>query len=98
MRRFLILAFAAFSAFWGQAAHADATTTYGTLVCTSAGTIAAADANFAITDLVTISLNLVGGTISTAPAVKTVTAGTGFSVLCATSDTSTYNWTAVKYK
>jgi hypothetical protein len=41
---------------------------------------------------VVISLNSAGGTISTAPAMKTVTAGTGFTVLCGAADTSTYNY------
>ncbi len=33
-----------------------------------------------------------GCTVAAAPAMKTVTAGTGFTVLCATSDTSTYTY------
>lgn len=52
-------------------------------------------ANFAITDLVVISLNTVGGTVGATPAVKTVTAGTGFTVAGTASDTSTYNYKVI---
>lgn len=41
---------------------------------------------------VSISLNTAGGTITTSPAMKSVTPATGFTVLCATLDTSTYNY------
>lgn len=64
----------------------------GTFVCTGAGTISIANANEAITSDVVISLNIAGGTITTPPAMKTVTAGTGFTVLCGATDTSTYNY------
>lgn len=68
----------------------------GTFICTSGGTITVANTNVAITDAIVISLNTVGGTVSTTPSVKTITAGTGFSALCATSDTSTYNYALIK--
>ena len=64
----------------------------GTFTCTSGGTITIANANELATSDVIISLNAQGGTISTPPGMKTVTAGTGFTVLCATSDTSVYNY------
>jgi hypothetical protein len=48
--------------------------------------------NGLITSDVTISLNTPGGTISTAPAMKTTTAGTGFTVLCGAADSSVYNY------
>ena len=63
-----------------------------TFTCTSGGTITISNTNELATSDVIISLNTAGGTISTAPAMKTVTAGTGFTVLCATLDTSTYNY------
>jgi hypothetical protein len=63
----------------------------GTFVCTAAGTITIANTHELATSDVVISLNTAGGTISTAPAMKTVTPGTGFTVLCGT-DTSTYNY------
>lgn len=68
----------------------------GTFVCTSGGTIPVSNSNIAITDAIIISLNTVGGTISTAPSVSVITAASGFSAKCATSDTSTYNYSLVK--
>ncbi len=64
----------------------------GTFVCTGAGTITISNANMAATSNVIISMNAQGGTITTPPAMKTVTATTGFTVLCGASDTSTYNY------
>lgn len=67
----------------------------GTFVCTSGGTITISNTSIAITDAIIISLNTVGGTISTTPAVNTITATTGFTAKCATSDTSTYNYAII---
>jgi hypothetical protein len=64
----------------------------GTFVCTAAGTITISNTNELLTSDVIISLNTAGGTISTSPAMKTVTSGTGFTVLCGAADTSTYNY------
>lgn len=64
----------------------------GTFVCTGAGTITISNANEAATSDVIISMNAQGGTITTPPAMKTVTGGTGFTVLCGATDTSTYNY------
>jgi hypothetical protein len=64
----------------------------GTFVCTSGGTITIANTNELASSDVVISLNTLGGAITTAPAMATVTAGTGFTVKCASGDTSTYNY------
>lgn len=64
----------------------------GTFVCTSGGSITVANANMLVTSNVIISLNTAGGTVSTPPAMKSVATGTNFIALCATSDTSTYNY------
>jgi hypothetical protein len=64
----------------------------GTFVCTGGGTITISNANEAATSDVIISMNTAGGTITTPPAMKTVTAATGFTVLCGATDTSTYNY------
>lgn len=64
----------------------------GTFVCTAGGTITISNTNELATSDVIISMNAQGGTITTQPAFKTVTAGTGFTVLCGASDTSTYNY------
>jgi hypothetical protein len=64
----------------------------GTFICTGGGTISVPNANMLATSTVIISLNAQGGTITTSPAMKTVTATTGFTVLCGATDTSTYNY------
>lgn len=69
-----------------------ATARKGTFTCTAAGTITIANALEQLSSDVVISLNSQSGTISTPPAMKTVTAGTGFTVLCGVADTSVYNY------
>lgn len=64
----------------------------GTFTCTGAGTITISNTNEAVTSDVVISMNTAGGTITTPPAMSTVTAGTGFTVLCGATDTSVYNY------
>lgn len=64
----------------------------GTFTCTNGGTIAVSNTNMASTSNVIISMSSQGGTITTPPAFKTVTGGTGFSVLCGATDTSVYNY------
>jgi hypothetical protein len=64
----------------------------GIFVCTNAGTITISNTLESATSDVVISMNAQGGTITTPPAMKTVTAGTGFTVLCGVTDTSTYNY------
>jgi len=64
----------------------------GTFVCTNAGTITISNTNGVATSDIIITMNTAGGTITTPPAFKTVTAGTGFTVLCGATDTSTYNY------
>lgn len=67
----------------------------GTFICTSGGTISVSNTSVAASDFIGVSLNTVGGTVSTAPAIATLTASTGFSAKCATSDTSTYNYAII---
>ena len=66
----------------------------GTFICTAAGTISISNTSVDSTSDITISMapGGAGGTITTPPAFKTVTAGTGFTVLCGASDTSTYRY------
>ncbi len=63
-----------------------------TFVCTAGGTITITNTNYIATSDVVITMNTSGGTITTPPAMKTVTPGVGFTVLCGASDTSTYNY------
>jgi hypothetical protein len=68
----------------------------GTFVCNGASGVTVADVNVAITDIVLVSLNTVGGTVGAIPAVKTITAGVGFTIAGTASDTSTYNYRLLK--
>lgn len=67
----------------------------GTFVCTAGGTITISNANYVATSDVTITMKTAAGTITTPPAMKTVTPGTGFTVLCGATDTSTYNYSVL---
>jgi len=69
-----------------------ATARKGTFVCTSGGSIVVSNANYLATSDVVITNNSPGGTVSWAPNIKASTPGTSFTVICATSDTSTYNY------
>lgn len=65
----------------------------GTFTCaTSAATVTntAVDAG----STVWITLKTVGGTVAQ-PFIATITAGTGFTITCGASDTSTYNYVIV---
>lgn len=67
--------------------------TYGSFVLNGATPVTVAEPNFkVITQLITVSLNTVGGTVGAVPVPQTVTAGTGFTVAGTAGDTSTYNY------
>jgi len=68
----------------------------GTYVNNGTTPVVVANTSVAITDTIVFSLNTVGGTVGAAPTVKTITAGVGFTVAGAASDTSTYNYTIIK--
>lgn len=62
----------------------------GTFTCASS-TATVADAYTNSGSIVWMTLKTVGGTVA-APFVATITPGTGFTVTCGGSDTSTYNY------
>ena len=62
----------------------------GTFTCASS-TATVADTYTNAGSLVFLTLKTVGGTVA-APFVATITPGTGFTVTCGGSDTSTYNY------
>jgi hypothetical protein len=64
----------------------------GTFTCTSGGSITITNTNILSTSNVIISTNTPGGTVSWTPNIKTITSATSFVVICATSDTSIYNY------
>ena len=69
---------------------------YGTFVANGTTPVTITNANVAISDCIVISLNTVGGTVGVQPHVATITAATGFTVVCTASDTSTYNYCLIK--
>lgn len=68
----------------------------GTFVANGITPVTVSNTNVAITDSIIISLNTVGGTVGVQPHVATITASTGFTVVCTASDTSTYNYAIIK--
>lgn len=64
----------------------------GTFVANGAATVIVADTDVDAGSNILISLNAPGGTVGAIPSVKTITAGTGFTVSGTASDTSTYNY------
>lgn len=67
----------------------------GTFVCNGSTPVTVSNSSIAITDTIIVSLNTVGGTVGAVPAVKTITASTGFTIAGTASDTSTYNYAIV---
>lgn len=68
----------------------------GTFVANGATPVTVSNTSVAISDAIVISLNTVGGTVGVQPHVATITGGSGFTVLCTASDTSTYNYALIK--
>lgn len=63
----------------------------GTFTCaSSAATIA--NTNVDAGSLLAMTMKTVGGTFTAPPFIATITPGTGFTVTCGASDTSTYNY------
>lgn len=70
--------------------------TVGTFVANGTTPVTVSNTSVAVTDAIIVSLNTVGGTVGAVPAVKTITAATGFTIAGTASDTSTYNYTIIK--
>lgn len=68
----------------------------GTFVANGASAVTVANANVTANSMIFVSLNTVGGTVGAIPAVKTITAATGFTVAGTASDTSTYNYAIIE--
>lgn len=65
---------------------------FGTVVVNGVSAVTITNASITTTHLVVFSLAVVGGTVGAIPTVKTITAGTSFTVAASASDTSTYNY------
>jgi hypothetical protein len=64
----------------------------GTFTATGATPVTVADPNVTANSAIIITLKTVGGTVGAAPAVKTITPGTGFTVAATAGDDSVYNY------
>ena len=64
----------------------------GTFTANGAPPVTVADTAVTANSLIIFTLKTVGGTVGAYPAVKTITAGTGFTVAATASDTSVYNY------
>lgn len=64
----------------------------GTFTANGTTPVAVADTDVTANSVIVITLKTVGGTVGAYPAIKTITAGTGFTVAATASDTSVYNY------
>lgn len=64
----------------------------GTFTANGASAVTVSNTAVTATSQILITLKTVGGTVGAMPAVKTITAGTGFTVAGTASDTSVYNY------
>ena len=64
----------------------------GTFTANGASNVTVADTSVTANSVIIITLKTVGGTVGAYPAIKTITAGTGFDVAATASDTSVYNY------
>lgn len=64
----------------------------GTFTVAGTGSVTVADANVTTASAIDITLKSVGGTVGSVPTIKTITAGTGFTVTATTGDVSIYNY------
>ncbi len=67
-------------------------TTSGTFTCNGVTPVTVADTNVTANSNIVVTLKTVGGTVGAIPAIKTITAGTGFTIAGTASDTSTYQY------
>lgn len=79
----------------GHTVSTGGATKCGVFTCNGTNNVTITTTAAAITNLVLISLNTVGGTVGAIPKVTTITAGTSFTVAGTASDTSIYNWAII---
>ncbi len=63
----------------------------GTFTCTSSGTITVANTGVTANSIVIVTVKTAGSPGAT-PYIATITAGTGYTITCASGDTSVYNY------
>lgn len=64
----------------------------GTFTANGASAVTVTNTAVTANSVIIITLKTVGGTVGAYPAIKTITAGTGFTVAATASDTSVYNY------
>lgn len=67
----------------------------GTFTCNGATPVTVANTAVTANSAIIPTLKTVGGTVGATPAVKTITAGTGFTIAGTALDTSVYNYTII---
>jgi len=72
--------------------YPDGTAASGTFTANGTSSVPVANTKITADSSVIITLKTVGGTVGAIPAIKTITAGTGFTVAGTASDTSVYNY------
>jgi len=70
----------------------DLTGMTGTFTANGDSAVTVANANVAAGSSIVLTLKTVGGTVGAIPSIKTITAGTGFTISGTASDTSVYNY------
>jgi hypothetical protein len=70
----------------------DGSQVSGTFTCNGTSAVTVVSTAITANSSVVITLKTVGGTVGAIPSIKTITAGTGFTVSGTASDTSIYNY------
>jgi hypothetical protein len=68
----------------------------GTFTATGTSPVTVANTNVTANSNIIPTLKTVGGTVGAVPSIKTITAGTGFTVAATASDTSVYNYVIIE--
>lgn len=67
----------------------------GTFTCNGTTPVVVTNKFVTPDSAIIVTLKTVGGTVGAVPSVKTITAGTGFTISGTASDTSVYNYTII---
>ena len=68
----------------------------GTFTCNGTSAVTVANTNVTANSHIIVTLKTVGGTVGAVSSVKTITAGTGFTISGTASDTSVYNYVIIE--
>ena len=67
----------------------------GTFTCNGATPVTVTDSRVTANSAIVVTLKTVGGTVGAVPAIKTITAGAGFTIAGTALDTSVYNYLVI---